>query len=152
MPAGLSRPKQVDVLNYCSLVALTTTEADLGTPAQVFEEQVFLEATGQVATGGSPATSTVFIALQTDLGDGLWVDLAWYVSTSAANRTDLFCFQTGPGQANAVLQRKAGTPPSGTKPAAIELGLGSRYRITGQATFTGGTSPSAVASVRTVIY
>jgi hypothetical protein len=105
-----------------------------------------IEAEVTLAYTGSPATSSTFVVMQTDLGDGNWIDVAWIVDTSTSG-TITFFLSGGVGGAGAVKQsRTAGAAPASN--SSNQMPLGGRIRFVGRATFTGGATPAVTALIR----
>jgi hypothetical protein len=150
--ATLTTP--TDGIPYATGKVLPSTEADLAnvtaldepTPVPLTYHAALLVLVKLVIAGG-PASNTTYVVLQTDTGDGNWLDLAWCVTTSVSNGTLLFFFSAGVAGANAVAQTRAnGSAPVST--GSNQAVLGARFRVIGQATLSGGTSPSVTATVR----
>jgi hypothetical protein len=96
---------------------------------------------------GAIGANATYIVLQTRLGNGAWVDVAW-CSWSGTAGTAVFVLSAGIAGANAFNQaRVVGTPPS---PAlgANQCCLGGVYRFTGKSVITapGSSSSSAAPS------
>lgn len=121
-----------DGLPYCTTVALTGTEVDLGTPVPVLWGEAVIATVKLSITNYVSGTST-YIITQTDLGDGNWVDLAWVVWAGASNTSEVFLLSAGGVGAmnNAVDQSRAvGTAPAST--GSIVCPLGGRIRFVGK--------------------
>ena len=89
---------------------------------------------------GEPNTNTSYIVLQTDLGDGKWVDVAWVVWT-ATTGTAVFAMGGGVAGANAFQQTRAiGTAPGSS--GSNQIPLGGRLRFTGKASLGASASSS----------
>ncbi|MBX9682120.1 MAG: hypothetical protein K2X38_25460 [Gemmataceae bacterium] len=137
-----------DGLPYAVAKALTTTEASLQTtgmfdPVPVQYGLGFV-AVVQLTIAGTPGSNSTYVVLQTDLGDGVWVDVAWAVTTSTSNGTLTFVLAGGAWSANAVaFTRATGTAPGSNGSNAIPLG--GRCRIVGKATVDQG---SVTANIR----
>lgn len=142
----------VDGLVYASSVPLTTTEADLGTAVPItFNEAV--QAVVQLTVSGAPAGNSTYVVMQTDLGDGVWIDVAWcmYTNTQAAGT---FVLSGGIAGNNAFQQsRQANSPPTPQASGSNAMVLGGRLRFVGRTQLTGGSSYSAggFAGVRATI-
>lgn len=96
---------------------------------------------------GGPATNSTFVILQTDLGDGNWLDVAWVVTTSTTNGNLLFFLSGGVAGSNAIAQtRTAGAAPAAN--GSNQVPLGGRIRFVGRASLTGGSTPSVVVTIK----
>ena len=133
---------------YADAVPVTSTEADLFNqpipyrfdPVAVPSEHEVLLAIIQLRINGGPATNSTYIVLQTDLGDGVWVDVSWIVWTGTSG-TATFCMSSGPAGGITFLQtRAAGTSPgtSGTN----KIPLGGRIRFVGKVAYAFAGLPS----------
>lgn len=149
--ANTTPSAMTDGLDYATAKVLTGTESSLQDegvydPVPVaFGMGVF--AIVRLTIAGGPSGNTSYVVLQTDLGDGQWVDVAWVVTTETANGTLTFALSGGAWASNAVAQTRAsGTAPGSNGSNSIPLG--GRFRIVGKATLTGGTSPSVTANIR----
>ncbi len=90
---------------------------------------------------GNVASHTSYIVMQTDLGDGVWIDVAWCTWTGLT--TAVFCLSSaGVGSANAFQQRVSGTPPSPGL-GSNAFCLGGRIRFVGKSSVTAGSSSSS---------
>jgi hypothetical protein len=129
-----------DGLPYATAAALPATEADLynqspavpagAPPVPVLYAQSVLAVVTFVVAGGAGAAN--YVCLQSDLGDGVWYDVATCQVGSSAGT---FYYVLGSGQGgNTGFQQSRG---SGTAPGAgvtARTGaLGGRLRFTGQA-------------------
>jgi hypothetical protein len=148
--ANIIPTAQFDGIDYSVSVPLTSNEADLfgGVGAQgvdpvpVLWGQVIL-AIVQLKISGSIATDSCYIVMQTDFGDGIWIDVAWIVSTlTTGTQTFVLCGGNNGAANNAFQQtRAAGTAPGSNGSNAMPLG--GRIRFVGKATTTGGSSSAA---------
>lgn len=136
-----------DGILYASAVPLTGTEADLynGTaldgqdPIQVTYGQA-IQAIVQLTVSGSPVGNNTYVVMQTDLGDGVWVDVAWCMYTQK-NAPATFVLSGGVAGANAFQQtRVAGSPPTPQANGSNQIPLGGRVRFVGKANIYGGSS------------
>jgi hypothetical protein len=85
-------------------------------------------------------TNSSYVILQTDLGDGRWIDLAWCVYTGLTTAT--FCLTSAFSVATVFQQtRSAGTAPSSNGSNAVPLG--DRIRFIGAATTSSSSSSSS---------
>lgn len=136
-----------DGIVYATAVPLTTTEATLGdatyTPAiiPVVEGQTIVVVV-RLSLNGHVNGNNTFIFLQTDLGDGVWVDVAWaYWNKADGTATFVLC-GGGLGAMNNAFQqaRQASAAPAAQANGSNAVPLGGRCRITGFATTSGGSS------------
>lgn len=147
--ANILPVQEVDGLAYASATPVTSTEADLfnqsqPNPGLPFQQAVF--AVVQLTASGNPASQTTYVVMQTDLGDGVWIDLAWCVATHTSG-TQTFALSAGAFVGNALQQSRAlGTAPASS--GSNQLPLGGRIRFTGK-TAIGGSSSSSLSSGQT---
>lgn len=137
-----------DGLAYCTTVPLVSTEADLAdnklTPGPVAVEygQV-LVAVVQLTINGLVVANNSYVVMQTDMGDGVWVDVAWcqWVGNQGA-ATFVLCGGGLGAQNNAFQQtRQAGGFVTGNGSNAVPLA--GRVRFVGKSAFSGGSSSLA---------
>jgi hypothetical protein len=141
---------QTDGVVYCTAVPLTSNEADLGDglltpkPVPVAEGQTVV-AVVKLSINGIIVANNTFVFLQTDLGDGTWVDVAWcqWVGTQGSS-TFVLC-GGGLGAMNNALQitRNAGSPPATQANGSNAVPLGGRVRFSGFSKVAGGSSSVA---------
>src|SRR5437016_3757201 len=125
----------LDGLLYASSVSLSGTEVDLynqtnaDPPPLIYNAAIV--ASVEMALSGSPASNTAYVVLQTDMGDGMWYDAAWGISTITTGNAN-FLLSAGVGGANSLQQtRAAGTAPSSN--GSNQFPLGGRIRFVGKA-------------------
>jgi hypothetical protein len=141
-PAALT-----DGIVYANSIVMPTANADtdLGTPIPVAYNQAALAEVFLTIAGG-PATNSTFVVMQTDMGDGNWIDVAWMVTTATANGTLIFFLSGGVAGAGAFQQtRVAGAAPASNN--ANQMPLGGRIRFVGKTALTGGATPTVTARV-----
>ena len=140
-----------DGIPYSKTFTITGTEGDLFNQSAVGPDPVpmvygqAVEASVQLVASGSPASNSSYVILQTDLNDGIWIDLAGCLWTGTTG-TVTFSLSAGAAGANAFQQSRA----SGTAPSANfsnQCPLGARFRFVGQATLSGGTAPAVKATI-----
>lgn len=139
-----------DGIVYASAVPLTPTEAALGDALQVpavipVEWGQTVVAVVKFSLNGHIVTNASMVFLQTDLGDGTWVDVAWALWTgSDAEATFVLC-AGGVGAMNNAFQqlRKASGFPAAAANGSNACPLGGRVRFTGFSKFVGGSSSLA---------
>ena len=150
-----------DGVAYATAVPLTPTEATLGDSAQVVpnipvaEGQTVVAVVKLTVTGIITGNST-FVFLQTDLGDGTWVDVAWcFFNSTQGTRTFVLCGGGLGAMNNAFEQaRQAGSAPATQANGSNAVPLGGRVRFTGFTKMVGGSSslagtPAAVSATVT---
>lgn len=134
-----------DGVLYANAVPLTSTEASLlgGTGVQTTDPVPTLfgqavSAVVQLSITGHITGNNSYVAMQIDMGDGVWIDLNWCVWTGS-DGSATFVFSNGIAGANTVQQsRQAGGFPSSS--GSNQLCLGGRMRFVGKATAVGGSS------------
>ncbi len=95
----------------------------------------------ELSVTGGPASNASYVVLQTDLGDGVWYDLAWCIWTGTTGSAN-FLLSAGVGGANVFQQTRAvGTSPSSS--SSNQCPLGARIRFVGKATLGAGGSSSS---------
>ena len=136
-----------DGVVYANAVPTTPTEAGLGDAAQVpvvipiVEGQTIVAVVKLTTTGFITGNST-FIFLQTDLGDGTWIDVAWcYYNGTQGTATFVLC-GGGLGAMNNAFQqtRQESSAPTPQSSGSNAVPLGGRVRFTGFTRMTGGSS------------
>lgn len=97
------------------------------------------------AIQGAVATASAYVIMQTDWGDGVWVDLCWCSFSGLVTQT--FVLSAGlPGPPGVIQQTRAvGTAPS-PPVGSNYLVPGGRIRFQGKATITTTTSSSSSAA------
>ena len=136
-----------DGIVYANAVPLTTTEASLGdaseTPAliPVVEGQTIVAVVRLTVNGFITGNST-FVFMQTDLGDGVWVDVAWcFFNSVQAPGTFVLCGGGLGAMNNAfAVSRNSGSAPATQASGSNQVPLGGRIRFTGFTRMTGGSS------------
>jgi hypothetical protein len=137
-----------DDLAYATSVALPTSEGDLGSPVTPPAGYQAILAIVQLAVTGTPASNASYIVMQTDLGDGIWVDCCWCLYTQTST-SQVFTLTCGPGLQGIVgssAQRAANQSPNQIGSNSMVLGV--RIRFVGKATLSGGTNPQVTATVK----
>lgn len=151
-PVNITPTALTDGLVYATAVPLTVTEAALGdallTPAiiPVAEGQTII-AVVKFTINGHASGNNSYVFLQTDLGDGTWVDVAWCQFTKTDQSTPAV-FVLGGGGLGAMNNAFAASRGSGQVPSTQGNGsnavpLGGRCRFTGFTNFTQGSSSLA---------
>lgn len=153
----------VDGVLYANAVPLTSTEADLyngpsGNPNVdpiVIPYGQAIQAVVTLVVSGAPGGNSTYIVMQSDLGDGIWVDVCWCVYTQT-NNPGTFVFSAGEGGVvnNSFQQnRSVGSVPSPAANGSNQMILGSRIRFVGKSVLSGGSSfiPGGFAGVLATI-
>lgn len=144
---------QTDGLPYATGAVMTTSEASLfnQTPPGLLDPvplpyEAAVAAVVEMTVTGTPDATSAYVVAQTDLGDGVWLDVAWCLCT-ATSGTVTFLLSAGVAGAGVFQQtRAAGTAPGSS--GANQCVLGGRIRFVGKATFTNGTSPKVTVTIR----
>ncbi len=132
---------------YSNAVPLTSTEADLGDsknapdPIAIDFGQVIV-AVVVLSINGIVIGNNCYVVMQTDMGDGVWVDVAWCVSTFSQSSVIFVLSGGGMASVNNSFQQ---TRQPGAFPASNGsniLPLGGRVRFVGKSSFVGGSSSS----------
>lgn len=160
--ANITPTPLVDGVIYANAVPLTPTEAALGdaiqTPAviPVVAGQTIV-AVVKLTVSGFIVGGSHFVAMQTDLADGTWVDVAWaFWNGSQGTATFVLC-GGGLGAMNNAFQmtRQSSSLPTSQANGSNALPLGGRIRFTGFSKMIGGSSNvagTATAVAATVTY
>lgn len=151
MPAFSIVPTaESDGVLYANAVPLTSTEASLGdalkTPAiiAVVAGQTIV-AVVRLTVNGIITGNSTYIVMQTDLGDGTWIDVAWlFWNSTQAPGTFVLC-GGGLGAMNNAFQqsRNSGQVPTPQASGSNAVPLGGRVRFVGKTVMTGGSSIAA---------
>src|SRR4051794_10390773 len=95
--ANIAPTPLTDGIPYATNVPITSSEADLGdglktpTPIPIIDGQT-LVAVVKLAINGHVTGNNCFVFLQTDLGDGTWIDVAWcYFNKADGVGTSVLC-------------------------------------------------------------
>lgn len=147
MPVNIVPLAPTDGITYASAVPLTPTEAVLGDAAQVATvipviDGQTLVAIVQLSWSGKATGAGTFIFLQTDLGDGTWIDVAWcFWSGNQGAATFVLC-GGGLGAMNNAFQqsRQSSSAPASQANGSNAVPLGGRVRFTGFSNLVGGSS------------
>lgn len=149
-----------DGIVYAANVPLTTTEADLYNgvavdgqdPVQVQYGQA-IQAIVQVNPQDIIGQSNSYVVMQTDLGDGVWVDVAWCVAaTNGISKPRTFTLAGGSAGANAFEQTRAvGQFPTPQANGSNQIPLGGRIRFVGKGILSGGSSSSPGRTANVIV-
>ena len=149
--ANIVPTPETDGIAYCTNVPITFTEADLGDgvncshpiPIAVGDQ---LMAVVQLSINGYITGNNTYVVMQTDMGDGVWIDLSWIVwngNQGSVTYSMFTPFATGaptPSQQTRAIGASPGAASSGKQ---IGSGPFGRIRFTGQSfPFVGGSSSS----------
>ena len=148
--ANIKPTAQTDGILYANATPLTAQEADLWNtliddPVPVLYNQS-VEAIVLLAVVSGPLLSnTSYVIMQTDNGDGVWVDVAgiiWKGITASA----IFSLSGGAFSGNAIQQtRNAGIAPAAN--FSNQIPLGGRIRFVGSAAISTSSSSSSSSPV-----
>lgn len=135
---------------YCTAVPITPPEAMLGdglkTPALIpVTEGQTIVAVVELSVNGHITGNNTFVFLQTDLGDGVWVDVAWCNTKITDGSATFVLCGGGIGAMNNAFGplRKSGSAPTTQANGSNAVPLGGRCRFTGFSALTGGSSSIA---------
>lgn len=139
-----------DGIVYADEVALTSTEAALYGGSGANSDNPIATTYGQaiaavvvLTINGHVTANNTYVAMQMDMGDGVWVDLNWLVWT-ASQGSATFVFSNGVAGANSFQQSRAsGAFPQPQAVGSNQLCLGGRIRFVGRSVFAGGSSSLA---------
>ncbi len=144
-----------DGIVYANQVPLTPTEATLfgGVGAQSpdpipVEYGQTLVAVVKLTINGLIVGNNAYVVMQTDLGDGTWIDVAWVVSISGQGTATFVLCGGGIGAMNNAFaqSRQVGSPPTPQAAGSNAVPLGGRVRFVGKATLISGSSSIAGAT------
>lgn len=151
-----------DGILYSDSATLTSTEADLFNgstaidavdPIPVLYGQS-LQAVVKLTVTGNPAGNSTYVVLQTDLGDGTWIDVAWCFWNGTQGMATFVLSAGGVGEINNAFQqvRQSGSVPNPQANGTNEMILGGRCRFVGRTSLSGGSSAvGGFAGVRATI-
>ena len=152
-----------DGIPYATSVPLVANEATLGDslktpdPISIVEGQTII-AVVQLTTNGHIIANNTYVFLQTDLGDGNWIDVAWLRFTATDQSSPAIFVLCGGGigaMNNAFAQRKSGSAPAVQNSGSNNIPLGGRARFTGFTVNSAGSSSlfgTAAGVLATITY
>lgn len=154
--ANITPTAPTDGIIYSAAVPLTTSEADLygGTGVQAIDPTPIpfgaaVIAVVQLSINGFITGNSTYVVMQTDLGDGTWIDCNWlFWNQVQGSATFVFC--NGIAGVNTFQQtRNSGQVPQPQASGSNQVVLGGRIRFVGRTVMTGGSSiaPGATAMV-----
>ncbi len=136
-----------DGIPYATNVPMTATEADLGDGAKTVapiavEEGQTVVAVVKLSVNGNIFGNTTMVFLQTDLGDGTWIDVAWCIWQNTTGSAIFVLCGGGLGAMNAAFQqtRNPSFPPATQSNGSNACPLGGRVRFSGFSKISGGSS------------
>lgn len=139
-----------DGVPYCTAAPIPAAEGslfNLSSPpffdpvAVLYGEAV--QAVVQLSLQGAIGSQSSYVVMQTDLGDDVWIDVAWLSWSSGPTGTATFVLSGGVAGANSFQQsRSVGTAPSPPNDAR-QFPMGGRLRFVGKATITASSSSSS---------
>jgi hypothetical protein len=138
---------EADGVTYATNQPITSNEADLGDslktpdPIAVVYGQLVV-AVVQLTINGFITANSTYVVMQTDMGDGVWADVAWIFWNQVQGSATFVMFGGGLGTgANAFQQtRNAGSVPNPQANGSNAFPLAGRIRFVGQTKMTGGSS------------
>lgn len=149
-----------DGLLYANAVPLTFNEASLGDnlktpdPIAMVEGQTIIGIV-KLTANGHITGSNAFVFLQTDLGDGNWVDVAWCNTRMTDGTATFVLCGGGIGAENNAFGpiRQFGSAPATQANGSNTMPIGGRCRFTGFGLSVGGSSSLAgtFASIQATI-
>lgn len=147
MPVNIIPTAATEGIKYAAAVPLTMIEAVLGDAAQVptvipvIEGQTIV-AVVELSINGIITSNSTFVFMQTDLGNGVWVDVAWcYFNKTQAPATFVLSGGGLGAMNNAFEQaRNSNSAPAAQANGSNQVPLGGRVRFTGFTHMTGGSS------------
>lgn len=134
-----------DGIYYAKGAVMPGAEADLFSGGAGYDPaplpyEAAVVASVELSIAGTFTANTTYVVLQTDLGDGVWFDLAWCV-WSALTGSANFLLSAGATGANAFQQTRAvGTAPASN--GSNQCPLGGRIRFVGKSSLTQSSSSS----------
>lgn len=151
-----------DGIVYGTSVPITITEALLSDGVQVPSTGIVPVAEGQtvlavvkLVANGNLVSANTFVFLQTDLGDGNWIDVAWCNSRLGVGSQTFILCGGGLGAMNNAFGplRNQGSAPATQANGSNAVPLGGRIRFTGFTNFAGGSSSVAgtIAGIQATI-
>lgn len=150
MPFNITPTAPTDGIVYANAVPLTSTEAVLGDATQVdsvipIAEGQTIVAVVKLSINGYVTANNSYVVLQTDLGDGTWIDVAWLVTSFRQGTATFVLCGGGLGAMNNAFQqsRGEGAVPTPQAVGSNAVPLGGRVRFVGKSLFTGGSSSLA---------
>lgn len=140
---------------YADSVPLTPTEAVLGDAGQVptiipVSWGQTIVAVVELSVNGMITANSTFVFMQTDLGNGTWIDVAWcFFNSTQAPATYVLCGGGLGAMNNAIQQsRKLDSAPATQANGSVQIPLGGRVRFTGFTRMTGGSSSAPGVSTQ----
>ncbi len=141
--ANASPLAMTDGVRYATASALTASEADIANlvqppqvdPLGLISNQV-AEAIVTFSAVGVITTNTSYVVMQTDLGDGHWIDVAW-CQWAGITGTATFSLSAGEALANAFQQTRVSGDVPDTVTTFQDCPLGGRLRLVGAAVSDG---------------
>ena len=136
-----------DGIPYTTAVPLTTTEASLGDglksldPIPVEYGQVIV-AVVQLSINGFITGNSTYVVMQTDMGDNVWIDVAWVFWNQVQGSATFVLCGGGLGAMNNAFQqtRNTGQVPSPQTNGSNAVPIAGRVRFIGQTKMTSGSS------------
>jgi hypothetical protein len=150
IPINITPTAGTDGISYGTNVPLVSTEADLTdgllTPDPIAVEYgQIIVAVAKLTINGIVTGNTSYIILQTDMGDGVWIDVAWIVTTFNQGIVTFVLCGGGLGAQNNAFQqtRQPGAVPTPQSNGSNVVPIAGRIRFVGKSSFVGGSSSLA---------
>ena len=144
--ANIAPTPQTGGLFYSQGMVIPAAEGELGNqpgslapPIATLYGQA-ITAIIELSTVGAVLTNSTYVVMQTDLGDGVWIDLAWCTWTGTG--TAKFCLADGMDGANSFQVRTQGVAPTPAN-GSNQMPLGGRIRFVGKSTVTTAAASSS---------
>jgi hypothetical protein len=140
-----------DGVQYALNMPVPAAEGDLangnanapeGDPIAVLYDCAMTAVVVLTAQGNLGAGQSTYVIMQTDMGDGVWIDVAGFPATVTTGTSQTWVLSGGAAGAIAIQQsRTVGTAPSAA--FANQFPLGGRVRFVGKTVPAGGSSSSS---------
>lgn len=146
MAINIEPAAPIDGIVYADAVPILSVEGTLGdggTPAIIpITEGQTIVAVVKLVAGGLTTSNSTYVVLQTDLGDGTWIDVAWLFWDGRQGSATFVLCGGGLGQMNNAFEqsRQAQAVPNPQASGSNAVPLGGRVRFVGQAQVTGASS------------
>ncbi len=146
--ANIIPTAETDGVLYALNVPLTTNEAELGDglktprPIPIVEGQTIV-AVVKFTINGLITGNNAYVVMQTDLGDGTWIDVAWINWTGGQGAATFVLCGGGLGAMNNAFQQTRGVGQNPNSNGSNAVPLGGRVQFVGKSTLLSGSSSIA---------
>lgn len=154
--ANITPTAPIDGVVYAASVPITTTEATLGDATEITTSIPItygqtIVALVELAINGFVTGNSTFVFMQTEIGEGNWVDVAWCFFNSTQAPGKFVLCGGGLGAMNNAFNasRNSNSAPATQASGSNQMPLGGRVRFTGFTRMTGGSS--SAPGVSTVV-